>query len=223
MGVRRLLTGFHAAVAAGNMDSFSWGPFTGVVRIHDILWAAGDVTATRTTVGFFAAQSPDRVTGVYVNPKLDFPGWTPIHTDSARDLGNNDDRQAIVAPFGLTTSSEWFRIGNLGLDFQGSPLYLKAWFRNSSAAGTTWRVYMVVEENPADAAPYVVDVRPIPPDAPTPPPAPAPTPAPAPAPPPAPPTPAPAPTSTLPDPSLATIPETVIDPIDPFPSLRLVN
>ena len=222
MGTRRLLTGFHAAVAAGNQDTFSWGPFNGVVRIHAIYFITGDVTATRTNVGFFAASSPDRKTGAYVSPTLDFPGWQPINDDAARDFGNSDDRQAILAPFSMTTASQWWSMHDLRLDFQGAPLYLKAWFRNSSGAGTTWRVFMLIEQNPADAAPYVVDVRPTPPDAPIEPPAPGPTPAPPPEPPPAPPTPPPPPTLTLPDPSPATIPATVIDPIDPFTSLRLV-
>lgn len=221
MGIRRILTGFKAAVAAGNQDTFSWGPFTGILRIHQIYFHTGDVTATRTTVGIFAATGPERLTGAYVSPTLNIPGWTPINTNADRDMSNNDDRQAIVAPFCLTTANQWFHLDNLNLDLQGSPLYLKAWFRNSSGAGTTWRTYIVVEENPPDAHPWTIDVRqPPPPSTPA---MPAPPPEPAPAPPtlsPAP-TPPPEPTATLPEPGPGTIGPTIIDPIDPLSSTRL--
>jgi hypothetical protein len=218
MGRTRLLTVFAGSIGAGEFEVFSWGPLRGTLRITDIYLRPGDFTATRTSAGLFIANDPSRPAGVFSGVFTGFPGWTPLHEASEVASPNNDDLTGRSAPFQAFVSDGRYILQAGKLDVRGELFYLKLWVRNSSGAGAPCHGSIVVEENPADADPNAIEVRPQPGD-PTTPPAP-PPPAP---PPPAPPT-APPPTPggslppNLPPPLPDAFPRITVDPHDPFTS-----
>lgn len=220
MGRTRLLTVFAASIGAGDFEVFSWGPFRGALRFHRIWLRNGDSTATRTSAGLFVANDPSRYSGAYVAPFTGFAGWTPLHDPSDVDTPNNDDLTGRFAPF-QQTSADGLAIVDAGrLDVRGALFYVKLWVRNSSGGGVPVNAHLVVEENPADVDPEAIDVRPIPGTEPPAPPPPPTTPPPAPPPPAPPPPPEPPPTTTLPLPSIDTIPPITLDPQDVDASIR---
>lgn len=220
MGQRRLLTAFSSALLSSNFATWSWGTFSGTLRIKTIYFFCGDVTATRTLFGLFTSNSPDTPAGSFVNPFTGLPGWTRIHEPASGPIGNSDDTTGLFLPFIAANAAAPLNLQNVDLDLTGDLFYLKAYVRNSSAAGITVHIALTVEENPADAVGAVIDVR-VPPGAP----APAGT-TPGAPPPPAPTVPTPGPAGPAAGPSLlpkaedAGIPPVRISPRDPMNSSR---
>ena len=218
MGRRRLLTVQKSAISAGDFEVFSWGPFRGVLRIHRLMCRSGDTTATRSSVGVFITNSPDRPNGVFSGSFRGFAGWTALGEPSEVESPNTDDDVGTVLPF-QPGSADGFILGQgAPIDVTGDLFYLKLMVRNSTGGGIAVNAHFIVEENPADADVGQIDVRPIPPDGSTPPAPPAPAP-----PPPAPPTPPPPPPGgslppNLPPPLPGAFPPIILDPHDPLTS-----
>lgn len=228
MGARRLLTGFIPALAAGQFASFSWGPFTGAVKIRTVQLVSGDTLLTRTSMGIFISNDAGLRQGANTSPFTAPDGWHPVVDPSVRTTpANDDERTAWVLPFQQRTAGVPVDLSNIDLIVTGDLFYIKVLSRNATAGGIGIAALLAIEENPDDAPSATVDVRPTG----EPPPPPAPTPAPPPTPPPAPPPPPPAP----PPPGGGTVPSSPgalpppsavgpldIDPRDPDGSARQV-
>jgi len=125
MGATRILTGFDEALAAGDYGSFSWGPFSGAVRINSIHLTFGDAVQTRRTMGLFVADTGDTPRGVAANPWEPPAGWTPLNTPSLHATSNDDERTAVFLPWQQATTAEAFELDSVGLVVRGDHFYLK--------------------------------------------------------------------------------------------------
>lgn len=218
MGRHRVLTGADNLVNAGNFTSFSWGPFTGPIRIKAAYVDLGTTTQQNQVAGFFVASGPDAPTGAVANPAPVPPGWQPLgdhHQAGGQSFPANEGH---LFPYATQSTVDRLTFSTFLVDLNGFQYFLKCWINNRTAASADPKVVVVIEENPDGAQGFPIDVRPQPGDAPTPPapPAPAPLP-PAPSTPATPPPAAPGPPA-LPPPLPGAFPPIVIDPHDPLTS-----
>lgn len=220
MSRTRLLAFGTTALSNGNFCSFSFGPFSGTLRLRTIYLDCGGSAQQNGAVGIFTSPGNDQPSGIVANPAPLPAGWTPIYTHSLFDGGSVVDGELYKFPFGTKSDAGPIIMTGLDLDLVGSLFFLKVWVNNRTAAAYDPQGWLAVEENPpgTEGLPIEPRVPPLEEAAPPPPPL---TEAAAAAPPPeAAPPPPPPPAALLPIASAESIPPVQIDPQDPVESSR---
>lgn len=218
MGRKRLLAGGTTLLGNGQFCTFTWGPFSGPIRILGIWLDLGSTTQQNGNAGFFYGPDASAPNGA-IGTAIAIPtGWTSLQDFSLFDGGSAVDDELYKFPWGTGATPLTFAMAPCEIDVLAVNFHLKCIVTNRTAAAADPHVFIAIEEDPPGLDATQIDVRPQPgfPPAPPPPTPPASTPPPIPQ---APQQPDAGPTTAnLPPPGPGAIPEILLDPRDPLTS-----
>jgi hypothetical protein len=218
VGRRRVLAGGTSALANGQLCTFSWGPFSGPIRITGVWLDLGTTTQSNGCAGLFYSPDASKISGATATPIQIPTGWQALTDFSLFDGGANVDKELYLVPWGIGSTALVWAMNGLLIDVVGVNFYLKCVCVNRTAAPADPHIFIAIEEDPPDLDASKVDVRPPigtgqGPEGIEGQPATQPQPAP-----PPPPPPVVTPPSSLPPADVGTLPAIKIDPLDPLTS-----